>query len=195
MTTMRLTRADAGGDVHVRAARDADVEAIAAIYAEHVLTGVASFETEAPSTAEMQARRQMVLALGLPYLVAERGGQVVGYAYATPYRPRKAYRHTVENSVYVASGLEGQGIGRALLGALLAACERGPWRQMIAVIGNSGNLGSIALHRSLGFEEIGVLRSVGFKFGRWLDTVLMQRSIGAGADTLPDPGESPLEAS
>lgn len=180
--------------IEVRPAQDSDIESIRAIYAHHVLTGLASFETEPPSVVEMAARRRAVLDLGLPYLVAERERQVVGYAYATAYRPRKAYRHTIEDSVYVTAGLEGLGIGKALLLGLLNACELGPWRQMIAVIGNSGNAGSIALHSSLGFERVGVLKSVGFKFGRWLDTVLMQRSIGAGAASFPALESPPAEA-
>ena len=172
--------------VNVRDARDDDMEAVQAIYAHHVLTGLASFETTPPSTAELAVRRQAVLAAGLPYLVAESGGRILGYSYATAYRPRPAYRHTVEDSVYVADGNGGRGIGAALLAELILRCEAGRWRQMLAVIGNSGNEGSIALHRRLGFETVGTLKSVGFKFGRWVDTVLMQRSLGDGDRTLPD---------
>jgi phosphinothricin acetyltransferase len=133
----------------------------------------------------MARRHAAVKELGLPYLVAEQEGQVVGYAYATTYRPRAAYRHTIEDSVYVASGMSGRGIGRALLSALIGRCEAGPWRQMLAVIGNSGNAGSIALHSRLGFQPIGTLNSVGFKLGQWVDTVLMQRALGQGSATLP----------
>ena len=122
---------------------------------------------------------------GLPYLVAKLDGQVVGYAYASPYRARSAYRFSIENSVYVGDGMAGSGIGGALLDALLARCEKGPWRQMVAIIGDSGNEGSIALHRSRGFRKVGTLRAVGFKRGRWVDTVLMQRELGAGSATLP----------
>lgn len=171
----------------IRDARDDDMPAVQAIYAHHVLTGLASFEEVPPSAAEMTARRAHVLALGLPYLVAEREGTVVGYAYASTYRPRPAYRFTVEDSVYVAPGCGGQGIGGALLAALIARCESGPWRQMLAVIGDSDNAGSLALHRRLGFRPAGTLVSVGFKFGRWVDSVLMQRPLGPGDDTLPAP--------
>lgn len=159
--------------------------AVQAIYAHHVLHGLATFETEPPSLDEMLARRAHVLGQNLPYLVAELAGEVVGYCYATAYRTRPAYINTVENSVYVAEGLGGRGIGRTLLGALIARCEAGPWRQMIAVIGNSGNQASINLHKSLGFAMVGTLSAVGFKHGRWVDTVLMQRAVGAGSGTLP----------
>ena len=118
---------------------------------------------------------------------AEQGGRVVGYCYATAYRPRPAYRHTIEDSIYVADGLGGRKIGSTLLGALIARCEAGPWRQMLANIGDSNNAGSIGLHRRFGFEPVGTLRSAGFKFGRWVDTVLMQRSLGPGDETLPQP--------
>jgi phosphinothricin acetyltransferase len=121
----------------------------------------------------------------LPHLVAESEGRIVGYAYASLYRTRTAYRHTLEDSVYVRDGFAGRGIGRVLLAELIARCERGPWRQMIAVIGDSGNAASIGLHRQLGFREIGTLEAVGFKFGRWVDSVLMQRALGQGSKTLP----------
>src|SRR4051812_15222355 len=150
----------------VRDAAEADMPAVAAIYAHHVLHGLATFEETPPTVAEMLSRRAAVLARGLPYLVAEIDGAGVGYCYATSYRPRPAHRHTLEDSVYVAEGLGGRGIGRALLAALVRRCEAGPWRQMIAVIGDSGNAGSIALHRSLGFQPAGTLRAVGFKLGR-----------------------------
>lgn len=169
----------------VRDAAAADMPAIQAIYAHHVLRGLATFEEVPPSVAEMADRRAAVLKAGLPYLTAEIGGAVVGYAYATVYRPRPAYRFTVEDSIYIAHGLGGRGIGAALLGALVDRCERGPWRQMLAVIGNSGNAGSIALHRRLGFEPIGTLHAVGFKLGRWVDTVLMQRALGDGDRSAP----------
>jgi|SRR5882724_1218438 len=164
----------------VRDARDGDLAGIQAIYAHHVLHGTASFEEEAPTEAEMQRRRAAVLGRGLPYLVAERDGEVVGYSYATPYRTRSAYRFSVENSVYVAHARQRAGIGRALLTELVARCERGDWRQMIAVIGDSAHTASIGLHASLGFRTVGTLEAVGFKFGRWLDSVLMQRALGAG---------------
>ena len=172
-------------DVRVRDATEADMPAIQAIYAHHVLHGLATFEEVPPSVAEMTERRASVLRAGLPYLAAQFDGQVVGYAYATAYRPRPAYRHTIEDSIYVANGLGGRGVGVALLQALIARCERGPWRQMLAVIGHSGNTASIALHRRCGFEPIGRLHAVGFKLGRWVDTVLMQRALGDGDRSLP----------
>jgi len=164
----------------VRAATEADMAAVQAIYAEHVLNGLGTFEETPPSTDEMLARRAAVLRLGLPYLVAEESGRIVGYAYANTYRTRPAYRHTIEDSVYVAQGLEGRGIGSALLRALIDECEKGPWRQMVAVIGNSANRGSVALHERLGFRNAGTLIAVGYKFGQWVDTVLMQRPLGSG---------------
>lgn len=175
----------------VRDATAGDMAAVQAIYSHHVLHGLATFEETPPSVDEMLARRAAVLGAGLPYLAAERDGCIVGYSYATAYRPRPAYRHAIEDSVYVADGLAGQGIGTSLLAGLIARCERGPWRQMLAVIGDSGNQGSIALHRRLGFAPVGTLTSVGFKLGRWVDTVLMQRPLAAGATTLPDLAERP----
>ena len=169
-----------GKEVLVRDAVDADVPAIQAIYADQVLHGLASFEEEAPSIDELLARRQSVLASGLPYLVAELDGRVVGYSYASAYRPRSGYRYTIEDSVYVADGLRGHGVGRALLAELVSRCESGPWRQMVAVIGDSANAGSIALHERLGFQRVGTLDSVGFKLGRFIDTVLMQRPLSMG---------------
>jgi phosphinothricin acetyltransferase len=169
----------------VRDASEDDMRAIQAIYARHVLHGLATFEEEPPSVEAMLARRAAVLERGLPYLAAAIDGEVVGYSYATAYRPRPAYRYTVEDSVYVAEGLGGRGIGSALLSALIARCESGPWRQMLAVIGDSGNAASIALHRRLGFQPVGTLASVGFKLGRWVDTVLMQRPLGPGDGTPP----------
>lgn len=186
-----MTTSESAGDtaspILVRDAQEADMPAIQAIYTHHVLHGLASFEETPPGVEEMLARRQAVLGLGLPYLAAEAGSRIVGYSYASSYRPRPAYRHTVEDSVYVAPGEAGRGIGGALLAALIARCEAGPWRQMLAVIGDSGNAGSVALHRRFGFEPVGTLRSVGFKHGRWVDTVLMQRSLGPGDRTLPQP--------
>lgn len=171
--------------VFVRDAREVDMAAVQEIYAHHVLHGLASFEEMPPSTEEMIARRATVLKLGLPYLVAEMDSRVVGYSYASSYRPRPAYRHTVEDSVYVREGLAGHGIGRALLGMLIKRCEAGPWRQMLAVIGDSGNAGSIGLHRAHGFIPAGRLDAVGFKFGHWVDSVLMQRPLGTGGSTRP----------
>lgn len=170
----------------VREAAESDMPAVQAIYAHHVLHGLASFEEQPPGVEEMMARRAAVRALGLPYLVAELDGRIAGYCYASAYRPRPAYRHTVEDSVYVADGLAGHGVGSALLSAVIARCEAGPWRQMVAVIGDSGNCASIALHARHGFRPVGTLTSVGFKFGRWVDSVLMQRALGAGDATLPE---------
>ncbi|MDQ0587155.1 GNAT family N-acetyltransferase [Variovorax paradoxus] len=150
---------------------------IQAIYSHYVLHDLCSFEEEVPSVDEMQARRADVLARGLPYLVAVKDGEVAGYAYASPYRSRSAYRHTVEDSIYVAAGLQGHGIGRALLQEVIRRCTDGGFTQMVAVIGNSANAGSQRVHQSLGFETVGVLRNVGFKFGQWVDTVLMQRAL------------------
>jgi len=169
----------------VRDATPADMHAVQAIYSHHVLHGRATFEEMPPTVDELLSRRSAVLAAGLPYLVAEIDGAVAGYCYATPYRPRPAYRHTIEDSVYVAHDRAGRGIGGALLRALIERCERGPWRQMLAIVGNSGNAGSLALHTAVGFQRIGVLRSVGFKLGRWTDTVLMQRALGIGDDQPP----------
>jgi phosphinothricin acetyltransferase len=169
----------------VRDATEADMVAIQAIYSHHVLTGIATFEETPPTVDEMIGRRAAVLQAGLPYLVAERGGEVLGYSYATAYRPRPAYRYTIEDSVYVREGLSGQGIGRALLASLIQRCEQGGWRQMLAVIGNSGNAGSIRLHESLGFRTIGTLASVGYKLDQWVDTVLMQRTLGEGDSSAP----------
>ncbi|SAK59435.1 phosphinothricin N-acetyltransferase [Caballeronia temeraria] len=166
----------------VRDAAPGDFDAIAHIYSHYVENALATFEEIAPSADDMRARHAAIAGAGLPYLVAELDGRLAGYAYASAYRPRSAYRHTIEDSVYVADGFHGRGIGLALLTALIGRCERGPWRQMIAVIGNSGNAGSIALHARLGFEHVGVLRDVGFKHGRWVDTVLMQRALKRNSD-------------
>ncbi|MDR5819864.1 N-acetyltransferase family protein [Caballeronia sp. LZ043] len=171
----------------VRDAASADFDGIARIYAHYVEHALATFEEVPPSADELRTRHAAIAAAGMPYLVAELDGVIAGYAYASAYRPRSAYRHTVEDSVYVAAGFHGRGVGRALLGALVERCERGPWRQMIAVIGDSGNAGSIALHARLGFEHAGVLRDVGFKHGQWVDTVLMQRAL----DPLPQPAAQP----
>lgn len=162
----------------VRAATERDFSAIAEIYAHYVLHGTATFETEPPNQASLLERRAAVLAQGLPFLVAELDGCVAGYAYANSYRPRPAYRFTIEDSIYIDARKTGRGCGRALLGALLAACEQGPWRQMVAVIGDSGNAASVRLHERFGFRHVGTLRDVGFKFDHWLDTVLMQRVLG-----------------
>ena len=193
MTIAMQPSSAAAAQVTVRDAQDADMAAVQRIYAHHVLHGLASFEEKPPSVEEIGARRSSVLALGLPYLVGTLSGHVVGYCYAGPYRARPAYRHTIEDSVYVADGMAGRGIGSALLRQLIARCEQGPWRQMLAVIGNSENTGSIALHASAGFQPVGTFRSVGFKFGRWVDSVLMQRTLGQGDTTRPGHRE-PLAA-
>jgi phosphinothricin acetyltransferase len=166
-------------DCVVRDSRDEDMPKIHAIYGFHVLHGLASFEEEPPCIDELSQRRADVLDRGLPYLVAERGGVVVGYSYAAPYRSRPAYRFTVENSVYVDHDLHRRGAGYLLLSALIARCVERDC-QMIAVIGDSENMASIALHERLGFIHVGTLRAVGFKFGRWVDTVLMQRTLYPG---------------
>ncbi|MBJ9965342.1 N-acetyltransferase family protein [Burkholderia seminalis] len=169
----------------VRDAVDSDLDAIHAIYAHHVHHSVASFEETPPDVAELRVRRDAVLRQGLPYLVAECDGRVAGYAYATPYRTRSAYRFAIEDSIYIDDAQRGRGIGRALLAALIARCEQGPWRQMIAVIADGGTGGSTSLHHAFGFEPAGVLKAVGFKHGRWIDTALLQRPLGGGAHTLP----------
>jgi len=169
----------------IRAASQADISAITRIYADAVEHGTASFELEPPSEAEMARRMQELTNIGFPYLAADVDGTLAGYAYAGPYRARPAYRFTVENSVYVAPEAQGRGVGRALLKALIEAAERSGYRQMIAVIGDSGQTASIALHAALDFAYVGTLPHVGFKFGRWLDTVLMQRSLGSGSTSAP----------
>lgn len=171
--------------VTIRPATEADMDAVTAIYAHHVLHGRASFETEPPGAAEMRRRRAGVVGKGLPWFVAEQSGTVVGYAYAGAYRPRAAYANTVENSVYLRPDAIGRGIGRRLLTELVAACEQCGLRQMVAVVGNSANEASIRLHEKLGFQRVGVLRDVGYKHGVWLDSVLLQRSLGRGSDTPP----------
>lgn len=168
----------------VRDSLEADIDAIQAIYAHHVLTGTASFELDPPDSAEMARRRADVLANGFPYLVAVRGEQILGYAYANYFRTRPAYRFSVENSIYVREGLRRQGVGRALLTALIARCEANGVRQILAVIGDSANTGSIGLHAACGFRFAGVLRASGWKFDRWIDTVLMQLELGE-ADRSP----------
>jgi phosphinothricin acetyltransferase len=169
----------------VRDADDSDLPAIQNIYAFYVRHSLATFEEIPPSLDDLLLRRHAILDAHLPYLIATLGQKVVGYAYAAFYRPRPAYRFTVEDSIYVADTYRSQGIGSALLSAVIERCEQGDWRQMIAVIGDSGNKGSIALHRRFGFKPIGNLKAVGFKLGQWVDTVLMQRGLGNGDGTLP----------
>ncbi len=183
MQTHAMTAEDA---ILIRACRPEDIPAITAIYREAVLHGSASFELEPPDEAEMTRRREALVAGGHAYLVAERAGGLVGYAYEGPYRPRPAYRFTVENSVYVDEAARGAGIGRRLLDALIAAATAAGFRQMIAVIGDSANLASVRLHETAGFVPVGTYRSVGWKHGRWLDTVLMQRPLGKSDSTAPE---------
>ncbi len=170
----------------VRPATEADAPALADIYGDAVLHGFGTFEEVAPSAADMDGRRRAVLDMGLPYLVAEDAGVVLGFAYAGPFRPRAAYRYTLEDSVYVAPDAKGRGVGRAVLTAVIAACEALGVRQLMAVIGDSENSGYIGLHRSLGFEQTGVGRSVGFKHGRWVDIVHMQKPLNGGDSRAPD---------
>lgn len=169
----------------VRPATIADVPAITAIYRPAVLTGTATFEIAPPEETEMAARMTAITADGFPYLVAEVDGLVAGYVYLGKYRPRPAYRWSVENSIYVAPAGQRRGVGRALLDALIEKGEAGGYRQMVAVIGDSNNLASIALHRAAGFTFSGTLHSVGYKLGRWLDSVTMQRALGPGDSTPP----------
>lgn len=175
----------APGVVTVRPSKASDVAPIAEIYGYHVLNGLASFELLAPSKDEIAKRRADVIGNNFPYLVAEADGRVVGYAYAALYRARLAYRHTLEDSVYLHKDYTGRGIGTRLLTALVEGCEKAGCRQLIAVIGDSANHGSIRMHSACGFRRAGTLRAVGFKFGRWVDSVIMQREIGDGAKTLP----------
>ena len=169
----------------VRPAAAPDLPAIQAIYAHHVLHGLASFEEVPPSVEEMRRRYEEVTRQGLPYLVAEERGEILGYGYCTLYRTRSAYRHTLEDSIYVKQGFQGKGIGKAVLRELIARCEALNYRQIIAVIGDSANAGSIKLHASLGFVRAGLLRSTGFKFGRWVDSVYMQLPLGPGDGAKP----------
>jgi phosphinothricin acetyltransferase len=170
----------------VRDSREADLEAIAGIYAHHVTHGLGSFEETPPSREELAQRRADVLARGLPYLVCvDAAGTLLGYAYAGAYRTRSAYRYTVENSVYVAPEAARRGVGSALLAALIERCEAAGFRQMVAVIGDSANAGSIGLHAALGFRRVGTLEAIGWKHGRWVDGVLMQRALGGGGASPP----------
>ncbi len=171
--------------VALRPSREGDLAAIAAIYGHHVLHGVASFEEAPPDAGEMARRRDQILARGLPYLVAERAGRVLGYSYASQYRTRSAYRFTIEDSIYIDAAETGRGIGRALLSALIERCTAQGYRQMVAVIGGADQWPSIRLHAALGFTHVGLLPAVGFKFGGWIDTVLMQRALGDGAARAP----------
>jgi phosphinothricin acetyltransferase len=178
---------DRAAAISIRPVEAADLEAIQRIYAHHVLHGLASFEETPPDAAELTRRWHAIADGGLPYLAAidKADGTLAGYAYAGSYRPRSAYRFTVEDSVYVAPGAAGRGIGRALLQQLIDISTSLGKRQMVAIIGDSGNEPSVKLHRACGFELVGIFRSIGFKHGRWVDTVLMQRPLGVGNLTLP----------
>lgn len=169
----------------IRPSTDADLPSIQAIYALAVLEGTGTFETEVPTVEELGRRRAEVLGRALPWLVAERDGLVLGYAYANYFRPRLAYRFCVEDSIYLSPAAQGQGVGRLLLAELIARCEAAGARQMLAVIGDANNAGSVGVHTTLGFQHTGVLKSAGWKFGRWLDVVLMQRQLGSGDTNSP----------
>ncbi len=169
----------------LRDSEESDMAAVQAIYTYYVTRSCASFEETPPSVAEMIGRRAKTLARGLPYVVAEADGEVVGYTYAGPFRPRSAYRYTIEDSIYVAPGVVRRGVGVALLGALVRRCTDLGYRQMIGIIGDSANQGSIGVHRKLGFRQEGVLRGVGLKFGRWIDVVVMHLPLGDADAGLP----------
>ena len=172
--------------MRIRAATPDDAGALADIYGHHVLTGFGTFEEEPPSAGEMARRLAALSDLGLPYLVAEEAGRVLGFAYAGPFRPRRAYRFTLEDSVYIAPDAVGKGVGRAVLSAVVEACEALGVRQLVAVIGDSKNAASIGLHAALGFTHQGVGRSFGFKHGRWVDIVWMQKALNGGDQTPPE---------
>ncbi len=169
----------------LRPSTDADVASIAAIYAHHVLHGTGTFEIDPPTAEDMAARRVDVLAKGLPYLVAEEDGRVLGFAYCNWFKPRPAYRFSAEDSIYLAPEAAGRGLGRQLLTALAEAAQARGVRKLIAVIGDSANAGSIGVHRAMGFEQVGVIRSCGWKFERWLDIVLMEKALGPGDSKPP----------
>jgi L-amino acid N-acyltransferase YncA len=172
----------------IRPSAAADAPALAQIYGHAVLHGTGTFELEAPSEQEMAQRREDIVGKGLPWLVAQEGGQVLGYAYANHFRPRRAYRFCLEDSIYLSPAAQGRGFGRLLLAELLARCQALGARQMLAVIGDAQNHASVGLHRALGFEHTGVLTASGWKFGRWIDVVLMQRSLGLGQSQPPVDG-------
>ena len=174
--------------IQIRDSLDSDLPAITAIYAHHVLHGTGTFEIDPPSQADMAARRADVLGRALPWLVAEQDGQVLGYAYANWFKPRPAYRFSAEDSIYIADAARGQGVGRRLLQALVDECERRGVRKLLAVIGDSANAGSIGLHRSVGFQDVGVITGCGWKFDRWLDIVLMEKALGPGTSQPPAEG-------
>ncbi|WP_291516871.1 GNAT family N-acetyltransferase [Acidovorax sp.] len=170
----------------IRASTDQDIPAITAIYRHHVLHGTGTFEIDPPTETDMQTRRADVLAKGLPWLVAESDGKVLGYAYANWFKPRPAYRFSAEDSIYIAEEARGMGLGRTLLSELIAQAEATGVRKLLAVIGDSTNLGSVGVHKALGFTHVGVMRSVGWKFGAWRDIVLMEKVLGEGDTTAPE---------
>ena len=170
----------------IRPSTDSDIPAITAIYQHHVLHGTGTFEIDPPSEADMAGRRADVLARGLPWLAAEQDGQVLGFAYANWFKPRPAYRFSAEDSIYVADSARGMGLGRKLLAELAVQAEAVGVRKLLAVIGDSANAGSIGVHRALGFTDVGIMRSVGWKFGAWRDIVLMEKTLGAGDTTSPE---------
>jgi L-amino acid N-acyltransferase YncA len=170
----------------IRPSRDQDLPAITAIYAHHVLNGTGTFETVPPSAEDMAARRADVLGKELPYLVAEEDGRILGFAYCNWFKPRPAYRYSAEDSIYMADGERGRGAGKQLLTALAQEAETAGVRKLIAVIGDSANLGSVRVHEAVGFTPVGVLKSCGWKFGKWLDVVLMEKPLGLGDTTSPE---------
>ena len=180
-----LDLGDAKNAVAIRESLDADMPTIHGIYAHHVLNGLGSFEETPPELAELQRRRAEILARGLHYLVGELDGRIAGYAYVGPYRPRSAYRFSVEDSIYVAPDFHRRGVGRVLLAELIGRATALGYRQMVAVIGDSANYGSIGVHAAQGFVRVALLPAIGFKFGRWVDGVMMQRALGEGQATLP----------
>lgn len=183
---MSVTDLTCAAGVEIRDVQPEDAQAIASLYAWHVLNGGASFEEAPPTADEMQQRMHTIIRQKLPWLVALCHGEVLGYCYASPYRPRPAYRFTIEGSIYVANGMAGRGIGGSLMAALISRCEQGPWRQMLAIIGDGyNNPGSFQLHKKYGFEVAGELRSVGYKLGAWRDTLIMQRPLNNGDGKLP----------
>ena len=175
----------------IRPSRDSDMAALTAVYAHHVLHGTGTFETEPPGVPEMSARRADVLSKGLPYLVAELDGELAGFAYGNWFKPRPAYRYSVEDSIYLAPGLQRQGLGRALLAELLARFEAAGIRKVMAIVGDSANVGSVGLHLALGFVQVGVIESCGWKLGAWRDIVLLQKTLGEGSATPPHSNATP----
>ena len=175
----------------IRPSRDSDMAALTAVYAHHVLHGTGTFETEPPGVPEMSARRADVLSKGLPYLVAELDGELAGFAYGNWFKPRPAYRYSVEDSIYLAPGLQRQGLGRALLAELLARFEAAGIRKVMAIVGDSANAGSVGLHLALGFAQVGVIEDCGWKLGAWRDIVILQKTLGEGSATPPQQESTP----